>query len=152
MAEILVFDTSGWIALDEKEPGAEQVESLLADAWLGKAQIGASFVTLTELEYIRTQEHGAQQAAELLAFARSQPVTWHHSDDALCSAAAKLKAAYKVSFADSFVAALAQRLNATLVHKDPEFEALKGVIKLLPRPPKTSTAPAPPSNSAHERQ
>jgi hypothetical protein len=50
IAELFVFGTSAWITLDEKEPGAEQVESLLADAWLGKAQIGASFVTLTELE------------------------------------------------------------------------------------------------------
>jgi predicted nucleic acid-binding protein len=47
-----------------------------------------------------------------------------------------LKAAHKVSFADAFVAATAQRFNATLVHRDPDFDALKGVIKLYPLPPK----------------
>jgi predicted nucleic acid-binding protein len=47
-----------------------------------------------------------------------------------------LKAAHKVSFADAFVAATAQRLDATLVHKDPDFDALKGIIKLHPLPPK----------------
>lgn len=141
MVEVFVFDTSAWIALDEREPGADEVEALLADAWLGQAEVHASFATLTELEYIRTQERDAQQAAELLAFAKAQPVRWHHSDDALCSEAAKLKAMHKVSFADAFVAATAKRLDATLVHKDPEFSAVSGVVKQRMLPPKTG-APA----------
>ncbi len=142
MTDVFVLDTSAWIALDEREPGAEEVEAILANAWLGKAEVHACFATLTELEYVRTQERDTQQAAELLAFARSQRVTWHHSDDTLCAAAAKLKAAHKVSFADAFVAATAQRLDATLVHKDPEFDALKGVIKLQALPPKTAAGAA----------
>lgn len=136
MAETVVLDTSAWIALDEKEPGADQVEALLADAWLGQKELHGSFATLTELEYIRTQERDAQQATELLAFVKSQPVKWHHTDDGLCSRAAKLKAAHKLSFADAFIAAT-ERLNATLVHKDPELEALKDVITLELLPPKT---------------
>ncbi len=141
MAESFVLDTSAFIALDEREPGAEEVEAMLARAWLGEAEVHASFATLTELEYIRTQEQDAQQATELLTFAKSQPLKWHHTDDSLCSEAAKLKAVHKVSFADAFVAATAKRLNATLVHKDPEFDALAGMIKLHGLPPKTG-APA----------
>ncbi len=71
---------------------------------------------------------------------RAWPICWHHSDDALCGEAAKLKAAYKVSFADAFVAATAARLDAVLVHKDPEFDAVKGVMKLHPLPPKAGKA------------
>jgi hypothetical protein len=37
-------------------------------------------------------------------------------------------------------AATTQRFNAVLVHKDPEFDALKGVIQLQPLPPKTGAA------------
>ena len=111
MAEVFVLDTSAWLALDEAEPGAQEVEAISADAWLGKAMAQSNFATLAELEYIRTQEQDAQQAAELLTFAKSQPVTWHHTDDALCSAAARLKAAHKLTFADSFVAATALRLD-----------------------------------------
>ena len=139
MAESFVLDTSAWLALDEREPGAGDVEAILARAWLGDAEVHASFVTLTELEYIRTQEADAEQASELLAFARSQPATWHHSDDAMCSVAAKFKAAHQLSFADSFVVALAQRLDATLVHKDPEIEALGGAVKQRMLPPKDGT-------------
>ena len=87
----------------------------------------------------RTQERDAKDALELLAFAKAQPVVWHHSDDALCSAAAKLKAAHKISFADSFVAALAQRLDAALIHKDPEFKALGAVLKQQMLPAKSGT-------------
>ena len=136
MAERFVLDTSAWLALDEREDGWEIVDELLAEAWPGGAELHGCFVTLTELEYIRTQERGSSNAAELLAFVRSQPVAWHHSDDALCSAAAKLKAAHKLSFADSFVAALAEQLGATLVHKDPEFLPLADAVKQRALPPK----------------
>jgi predicted nucleic acid-binding protein len=135
---MFLLDTSAWLALDEAEPGGDEVEAILANAWLGDAVVHSSFVTLTELEYIRTQESDAQQAAELLVFAKAQRIAWHHSDDALGSEAAKLKAAHKVSFADAFVAATAKRLNATLVHKDPEFEALRGVIRLHALPLKNA--------------
>ena len=140
MAEMFVLDTAAWITLEEQEPGADEVEAILAKAWLGAAVVHACFATLTELEYIRTQERDAQQAAELLGFARAQPVQWLHSDDALCGSAAKLKAAHKISFADAFVAATALRCNAVLVHKDPEFNALSGVIQLHALPPKESAA------------
>lgn len=139
MAEVFVLDTSAWIALDERESGAVEVEALLADAWLGRVEAHASFATLTELEYIRTQERDAAQAAELLAFAKAQPVHWHHSDDALCSEAAKLKADHKLSFADAFVAATAKRLDAVLVHKDPEFSSVGGAVKQRMLPPKRAT-------------
>jgi len=133
-----MFDTSAWFALAESEPGADEVESYVAAAWLGNAFIHSSFVSLTELQYIRTNEQGADSAAKLVAWVKQQPVQWLHSDDTLCGEAAKLKAAHKVSFADAFVAETAQRLNATLVHKDPEFDALAGAIKLHPLPPKAT--------------
>jgi len=91
---------------------------------------------------VLTYDRGAEKAARISAAIRKFPVQWHHSDDALCTEAAKLKAAHKAPFADSFVAATALRLNATLVRKDPEFGALAGVLKLHPLPPKTG-APAP---------
>ena len=106
----------------------------------GRVALHASFVSLTEMEYITAQKLGPDKARELLESVEEQPVAWHHSDKALCSEAAKLKTAHQVSFADSFVAATALRLGAVLVHKDPEFDALKGVMKLHPLPPKPGKA------------
>ena len=55
---------------------------------------------------------------------------------------AKPKAAHKVSLADALVAATALRLKATLVHKDPDFESLQGVVSLESLPAKTAAQAA----------
>lgn len=129
MADPVVLDTSACFAVLEDEPGANVVEGHLQDAILGRTNLHGSFVTLTEIEYIITQERGNENAEAALLMVKSWPVRWHHSDEAACSAAARLKAAHRISFADSFVASLAQSLDATLVHKDPEFKPLTGVVK-----------------------
>ena len=66
MAEIYVLDTSAWLALNEGEPGADQVEAIIASAWLDDLEIHCSFVTLAELEIIRTRETSPAAAAELI--------------------------------------------------------------------------------------
>ncbi len=137
MADALVLDTSACLALLEDEAGADIVEAHLLEARAGRIALHGSFATLTEVEYITTQERGAGDAAEALGKMKAWPVQWHHSDDAMCSTAAKFKAAHKLSFADSFVVALAQRLDATLIHKDPEMAALEGAVKQRMLPPKS---------------
>ncbi len=136
MAEAIVLDTSACFALLEDEGGADVVETHLFEAKAGDVAVHGSFVTLTEVEYITLQERGEEDAARALAILKAWPVNWHHSDPAVCSAAAKLKAAHKISFADAFVASLAQSLDATLIHKDPEFLALGGSIQQKMLPPK----------------
>ena len=136
MAEAIVLDTSACFALLEDEGGADVVETTLFAASTGRVTIHGSFVTLTEVEYITLQERGEEDAARALATLKAWPIDWHHSDPDVCSAAAKLKAAHKVSFADAFVASLAQRMDATLIHKDPEFLALTGLMKQKMLPPK----------------
>ena len=140
MSDAVVLDTSAIFAFSQLEQGEEIVSGYLDDAVEGRVELHASFVTLAELEYMTTQRHGAARAQLFLRDVKTWPIHWHHSDDALCSAAAKLKAIHKISFADSFVAALAQRLDATLVHKDPEFDALVGEVKLHALPPKGGVA------------
>ena len=138
MADAVVLDTSAFLTLTGDEPGADTVQKFITDALAGEIDLHASFVSLTEIEYITCQKEGEETARERLADIKALPVQWLHSDDALCSEAAKLKAAHKVSFADAFVAATAKRLDATLVHKDPEFDTLKGAIKLHGLPPKAA--------------
>lgn len=138
MSDAVVLDTSAIFTFSQLEEGEEIVRQYLDDAVESRVELHASFVTLAELEYMTTQRHGAARAQLFLRDVKTWPIRWHHSDDALCSAAAKLKAAHKISFADSFVAALAQRLDATLVHKDPEFEGLGDAIKQRMLPPKSA--------------
>jgi predicted nucleic acid-binding protein len=52
--------------------------------------------------------------------------------------AGRLKSTYRLSFADTWIAATAIFYDAILVHKDPEFEQLKGKLEMLKLPYKTS--------------
>ena len=143
MADSMVLDTSACFALLQNEPGAEDVEAFLVEARESRLALHGSFVTLTELEYIITQEESAADAALALAKVKAWPVKWLHSDANLCSEAAKLKAAHRLSFADSFVAATAMRLGAVLVHKDPEFNAVSSEVKQRVLPPKGAAGAEP---------
>ena len=56
------------------------------------------------------------------------PALWQMEEpDVLISA--RLKAHFRISFADSIIAATAVRHDAFLVHKDPAYKCLSGVIK-----------------------
>lgn len=97
-----------------------------------------SFATLAEVESITAKEQGGKAASSRLVDLNAIPIQWLHSDAVLCHEAARLNATYKISFAHAFIAATARRFNATLVHKDPEFQALAGEMKQHPLPPKFS--------------
>jgi predicted nucleic acid-binding protein len=137
VAEAFLLDTSAIMAFIEDEPGADQVQSILLAADAGSLSLYGCFVSLTEVEYITRQERGEIIAERRLRDLRNLPVQWIHADDTLCSAAAKLKATHRISFADAFVAAAALRVDATLLHKDPEFLPLAPILKQLALPPKS---------------
>jgi predicted nucleic acid-binding protein len=51
-------------------------------------------------------------------------------DEAVLRVASGFKARHQLSFADALTAAYAATHDATLVHKDPELEALQGEVRL----------------------
>jgi predicted nucleic acid-binding protein len=59
-------------------------------------------------------------------------VEWIHESAELLEAAAEIKAKHPLSLADAWIAAAASLAGATLVHKDPEFAALKLAQEVLP--------------------
>lgn len=121
-----LLDTSALLTLIEDEPGADRVEALLRTA-----AIAIPWMCVLEVTYITQQERGSTEAERRYALLKSLPVThlWEH-DEALLLIAARLKAQYKLSLADTIIAASAMRISATLVHKDPQFEALIGQLPL----------------------
>jgi ribonuclease VapC len=52
--------------------------------------------------------------------------------------AAQFKAEHRLSLADSLIAAFSHRYEATLLHKDPEFEALADRVNLEALPYKSA--------------
>ena len=130
----VVIDTSAILTLIRDEPGSEFVEAKLDAASAGKIAVAASFVSLTELLYTATQLSGTRRAEELIAIVKSWPMRFIYPDEALCLLAGEIKASFAVSFADAFIAATAQQSAALLIHKDPEFEALRAILKLKALP------------------
>lgn len=134
MNKAYLLDTSAIFAYMEDEAGAQIVENILNGARHGKNKILISFITLTEIYYIVWQEKGEDFAREAVVLLKSLPVEFVESSERLNLSAGRIKANHKLSLADAFVAAAALDRSATLVHKDPEFEALAGFITLMALP------------------
>jgi predicted nucleic acid-binding protein len=126
-----VLDTSAIMAFLEEELGADTIEELLEQAQIKQITVYVSFVTFTEIFYISIQEQGERIASERLKRIESMPIFRMESNPELTKLAGKMKAKYRISLADTFIAALAKKEDAVLVHKDPEFESLKGQIEML---------------------
>lgn len=132
-AETFVLDTSALFCLKENEPGASEVEAILRQQ--GKKEtVFISFISIMELAYILEQEQGEAAAREGVLQLKQLPIQVVESDEPLALAAARIKAGHKLSVADAWIAATAERLGATLVHKDPEFEPLAKMILLKALP------------------
>ena len=131
--ESFVLDSSAILALWNEEDGASIVEKLLRDRQHNR-NIFISFMTFMECRYRVWKDHGRSAADELFRSLSLLPVTRVDVDDTLIMTASELKAQHKISVADSWIIATAITRNATLVHKDPEFEALsdKVTMKTLP--------------------
>jgi predicted nucleic acid-binding protein len=132
--ERYVLDTSALMAFFQNEPGADTIKQILNRARGEKCQAVISFITLTELYYILWQEEGESAAKELLAHIKSLPVMIIESHERLTLLAGRIKATFRLSLADAFVAATASIVGGTLVHKDPELEQVKKLVVTEPLP------------------
>lgn len=128
VAETFVLDTSALFCLKEDEPGASDVEAILRNHGR-KGSVYLSFMSVMEFAYVLQQERGESESRRGLLQLKQLPLRIVESDEPLGLAAARIKAAHRLSVADAWIAATAERLGATLVHKDPEFEMLAETIR-----------------------
>jgi predicted nucleic acid-binding protein len=131
VTERFVLDTSAIFTLTDQEEGSDRVDNLLDRAASRECKVEACAVSLMELYYITLQEKGEEEAAKLIALVKAWPVTWVYPNEKAFLMAGRIKAEHRVSFADALIAAVARLNGATLVHKDPELNALVGDVKLL---------------------
>ena len=124
--ERYLLDTSVILTLIEDEQGADRVEQVLKTG-----QVFLPWPALLEVYYITLQEKGQEEAEYRYALLKRWSVTilWDMDEPVLLSAG-RLKAAHHMSLADAIVAAFALQNAARLLHKDPEFDALKGQVAM----------------------
>ena len=123
---LYLLDTSALLTFIEDEPGSDRVEEVLKDA-----AILLPWPVLMEIYYITLQEKGRAEADRRYALLRQlrAEILWA-MDEPILLTAARLKAEHHVSLADAVVAAFAIRNNAVLIHKDPEFDVLAGLLPM----------------------
>jgi len=125
--------------LIEDEAGAERREELLEKARAGEIIVLVSFMSFMEVYYITLQERDRSEAQAHMDLMAALPGLRVDSTEALGLLAGDLKAQHRMSVADAWIAALAQERNATLVHKDPEFEQVEATLKVLKLPYKVGS-------------
>lgn len=122
--EIYIFDTSALLTYIEDEEGAGDVEDLLKKSETGNVEIYITFISLTEVFYITLQERDETEALRRINLIQSLAIKLIESYENLNLKAGKIKAANRLSLADSYIAALCHEYEGKLVHKDPEFEGI----------------------------
>jgi len=120
-AKRYVLDSFALLAYLQDEPGAQIVQDVLADE---SAEIFLCTVNLGEVYYITYREKGEAEAEEALLIVEQLPIEEVVPDRELVLQAARIKASFSISYADAFVAALAERRQGTIVTGDPEFKQL----------------------------
>jgi ribonuclease VapC len=101
-----VLDTSAGLALIEDEPGADTVQRLLEEAGRGEACLLVSFISYMEVVYLALQERDAAEAQTRLQLMTALPAERVESTSELGQRAAEVKARYRLSVADAWIAAL----------------------------------------------
>jgi predicted nucleic acid-binding protein len=128
-----VLDTSAIFAFWNNERGADQVERILKAVDSG-SKIYFSFMTLMEGKYKLWRKVGKDTAEEFERMIRNLPMSRVDVTDSILNYAAEIKATTRLSVADSWIIATAIETGSALVHKDPEFEQVKGRLEIVPLP------------------
>ncbi|MGO9316866.1 MAG: type II toxin-antitoxin system VapC family toxin [Terracidiphilus sp.] len=134
--KIYVLDASAAIVFLSKSTNYERVVALVKKVSQGEARLIISAINWGEVIYSIAKNIGLYRAtSDLKAMsAFLEPVA---VDEALAEAAATVKFHYKLGYADCFAAALAMRMDATLVTTDPDFAKLGKKLKILSLSSKT---------------
>ena len=114
------LDTSAILTLRDDEPGAERVAMVLA----GLDPCFACFITRMEVLYRVWKDEGERSGRLAYEQLQSLPIEWVDQTEPLLLEASRIKATHPLSVADAWIAAAALFSRATLLHKDPECEAI----------------------------
>ena len=129
-----LLDTSALLSYIEDEAGADRVEQALK-----QPTTIVPWPVLLETHYVTLQKRGQAEADRRIALIKqlNVKILWDMDESTLLTAS-RLKAEHRVSLAAAIIAAFAIRRGAVLMHKDPEFDALTGLLPLEALPYKSS--------------
>jgi len=113
------LDACALLALLRNEPGADKVAAAINAANNGEAEIIMHKVNLLEVYYDLYRSLGKEKADMILSEIRKRPIAINAEvTDNIFAEAGRMKASYKISFADSFALAQALVLGSELLTTD----------------------------------
>ena len=121
-----------YFAIGEGE-GGDRMRGLFEQAARSQARLSMSVINLGEVLYILLKRIGEQRALNYIQ-ALQHAVTMVDADTNRTIQAATLKHQSKLGYANSFAAALALELRATLISADPAFEKVGKNLKWMRLP------------------
>ncbi len=121
-----VFDSYALIAFFRKEKIWELIQEMLIKMSNDEITGWITTVNVGEIYYMISRKSNPEQADLAINALLHFPITLVDADLKLALHAAGLKAAYKLSYADAFAAALTIFKKAVLLTGDQEFFNLKG--------------------------
>ncbi len=127
----IVVDAWALLAfLQQEEPAAARVKSVLESAERGRCELFISLINLGEIYYIIARSKGTSEADSVLEDLDQLSINVIAADRPAVLQAASLKGIHRLSYADAFAMAAAMALDATLMTGDPELIALQGVVRI----------------------
>ena len=117
---MLLLDTSALLTLREDEPRAGRVEEALEQP----GHCYACFLSRMEVLYRVWNDQGERASRLAYGQLKALPLRCVESSEPLLEQAASIKARHSLSLPDAWIAAAAQQVGITLLHKDPVFHAI----------------------------
>jgi predicted nucleic acid-binding protein len=128
-----VLDTSALLTFWNDEEGADTVERILRS----DAHVSVSYMSYMEGRYRIWKNTGKEESEEFSQYLNLLPLERIDVTDLIFEKAIEIKATNSLSVCDSWIIGTAIVIGSVLVHKDPEFEQFKTLVKLETLPYKT---------------
>lgn len=130
--KIIVLDAWAVLALIFKEePAAGMVKDLFEQVGSDKPTIHISWINLGEVFYNIARKKDFESANEVISDLLLLPIKTHEPSKSDIMAAARLKSTHRLSYADAFAVALAEKLNAAIFTGDPDILAIEDRFTVL---------------------
>ena len=125
-----IFDSSALISFFDNEKNAYTVAGIIKEINRKEYSALISVINLGEVYYHFLRTSSKETAELIISKLTSLNFYFENIDWNLTKIAASYKAKHKMSYADTFAAALCKRTNGTLITADKEFLSLDKEIKI----------------------
>lgn len=130
MKNDVVLDSFAILAFLNQEPGYDAIKKLFRQAGRQQVKLYLNEINVGECYYIihKTRSEAAAEKFLLTLQTLSIELTNNSFQDVI--EAAKIKAAFTLSYADAFVISTARKLNALIYTGDQEFKQIKHLVRV----------------------